>query len=87
MANRIISMRRALFDLLTQSKTPGDWQHIVTQIGMFSYTGLSRAQCETLVRDFSIYIVTNGRISISGLNESNVAYFAQSMDYVVRNVI
>jgi aspartate aminotransferase len=36
MANRIISMRERLYDLLTNDlKTPGDWGHIKSQIGMF----------------------------------------------------
>lgn len=36
MAERIISMRKELFRLLTEEyKTPGNWDHIVKQIGMF----------------------------------------------------
>lgn len=36
MAVRIISMRKELHRLLTaELKTPGNWDHIVTQIGMF----------------------------------------------------
>ena len=36
MANRIIDMRKELFRLLTDElKTPGNWDHIVNQIGMF----------------------------------------------------
>jgi aspartate aminotransferase len=37
MAHRIIAMREQLYDLLTNEfKTPGKWNHIVDQIGMFS---------------------------------------------------
>jgi aspartate aminotransferase len=35
-------MRRGLKERLERLGTPGTWDHIVTQIGMFSYTGLSR---------------------------------------------
>ena len=36
MAQRIIAMRHELHRLLTQElKTPGNWDHIVKQIGMF----------------------------------------------------
>lgn len=36
MAHRIISMRKELYRLLTDEfKTPGNWEHIVKQIGMF----------------------------------------------------
>lgn len=36
MAERIIAMRKELHKLLTEElKTPGNWDHIVNQIGMF----------------------------------------------------
>lgn len=36
MAGRIIEMRKELFRLLSEElKTPGNWEHIVNQIGMF----------------------------------------------------
>lgn len=41
MSSRIQQMRQALFGELTKLKTPGTWNHIVDQIGMFSYTGLN----------------------------------------------
>lgn len=42
MSSRIIKMRAALFDELTKLQTPGTWNHVIDQIGMFSYTGLTR---------------------------------------------
>ena len=41
MSSRIITMRKALYDELVALKTPGTWEHITNQIGMFSYTGLN----------------------------------------------
>ena len=41
MSNRIIEMRKALFGRLTELGTPGPWNHITDQIGMFSFTGLN----------------------------------------------
>lgn len=38
MAGRIIDMRKELYRLLTEElQTPGNWSHIVNQIGMFRY--------------------------------------------------
>lgn len=38
MAERIISMRKELHRLLTEElHTPGNWDHILNQIGMFRY--------------------------------------------------
>ena len=39
MADRIIAMRDRLYNLLIELKTPGEWGHIKSQIGMFSFTG------------------------------------------------
>jgi aspartate aminotransferase len=39
MAERIIKMRDVLYDALIKLDTPGDWGHIKSQIGMFSFTG------------------------------------------------
>lgn len=40
MSNRIITMRKALYERLVALGTPGTWNHITDQIGMFSFTGL-----------------------------------------------
>ena len=38
MTQRIMAMRQELYRLLTEElKTPGNWEHIINQIGMFSY--------------------------------------------------
>lgn len=86
MAARIIEMRAVLHRHLIELKTPGNWDHIISQIGMFSYTGMTPAQCQCLVEEYHCYLVSNGRISISGLNSHNVLYFAQAMDKVVRTI-
>lgn len=85
MAHRIISMRKELYRLLTEEfKTPGNWEHIVNQIGMFSYTGLNQQQSETLIEKAHVYLTSNGRISMAGLNTHNIRYFAECLDKVVR---
>ncbi|KAI5479650.1 glycosyltransferase family 2 protein [Pseudohyphozyma bogoriensis] len=87
MSSRIVSMRVALHAALVALKTPGPtgtWDHIIKQSGMFSYTGLTERQCESLLQDHHIYLPPNGRISISGLNTKNVAYVAECFDKVVR---
>ncbi|KAG0360391.1 Aspartate aminotransferase, cytoplasmic [Podila minutissima] len=85
MANRIIDMRQVLFDELTRLGTPGKWNHIVDQIGMFSFTGLKQPQVKVLKEKYHVYLTDNGRISMAGLNSKNVKYFAAAVDDVVRN--
>lgn len=44
MADRIISMRKKLLGSLEAAGAPGGWEHVVNQIGMFSFTGLTSKQ-------------------------------------------
>ncbi|KAK4554467.1 Aspartate aminotransferase, cytoplasmic [Recurvomyces mirabilis] len=84
MSGRIISMRKALKSKLDELETPGKWDHITEQIGMFSFTGLNEQQVGKLREKFHVYMTKNGRISMAGLNTKNVEYFAKALDSVVR---
>ncbi|KAG4096517.1 putative aspartate protein [Neocallimastix lanati (nom. inval.)] len=86
MSGRIIQMRKRFYSILLQLNTPGNWKHIIEQIGPFCYTGLNEKQSITLREKFNIYLTDTGRISVTGLNENNIQYFAESFDWVVRNV-
>lgn len=86
MVDRIKTMRMELYKFLKAKGTPGSWEHIVNQIGMFTFTGLTRAQCEYLQTKCHIYLLDNGRISMSGLNHKNLEYVAQSMHDAVTTV-
>lgn len=82
MADRIGTMRIQLYEALIQRKTPGEWGHMLTQIGMFSYTGLKVEQVNSLIKDHHIYLTSDGRISIAGLNSKNLNYVADSIHAV-----
>jgi aspartate aminotransferase len=86
MSGRIIEMRKSLKAELDRLDTPGNWDHIISQIGMFSFTGISEAQVLAIREKWHVYMTKNGRISMAGLNTSNVKYFAEALDDVVRNV-
>ncbi|XP_068629027.1 aspartate aminotransferase, cytoplasmic-like [Battus philenor] len=83
MAARVADMRVELRDELTRLNTPGNWDHIVNQIGMFSYTGLTEQQCEYLIQEYHIYLLRTGRINICGLNPGNVEYVARAINDAV----
>ncbi len=72
MRERILAMRKKLYAVL-KAKVPGrDFEYFLTQRGMFSYTGLSAAQVDTLREQHALYMVRSGRICVAGLNSSNV---------------
>lgn len=84
MSGRIKEMRSALRSKLEEKGTPGKWNHITDQIGMFSFTGLNETQVQKLREQYHVYMTKNGRISMAGLNTNNVEYFAKAVDAVVK---
>ncbi|CAG8458777.1 13592_t:CDS:10 [Ambispora leptoticha] len=86
MSSRIMDMRKQLYDKLIELGTPGTWNHIIDQIGMFSFTGLKPSQVQVLIQKYHIYLTDNGRISMAGLSTKNIDYFAKAVNDVVRNV-
>jgi len=67
-------------------KTPGTWEHIINQIGMFSYTGLTEKQVQYLRDTHHIYMLRTGRISMCGMNTNNVEYVAKAFCDAVTNI-
>ncbi|EAW13846.1 aspartate aminotransferase [Aspergillus clavatus NRRL 1] len=84
MSGRIAEMRKGLRERLEAKGTPGSWDHITSQIGMFSFTGLTEPQVKVLREKWHVYMTKNGRISMAGLNTNNLDYFAEAVDSVVR---
>ncbi|UPL02935.1 hypothetical protein LCI18_013869 [Fusarium solani-melongenae] len=85
MSGRIRSMREALHRKLVDLQTPGSWDHLLSQVGMFSYTGLDPGQVSMMRQKHHVYMLQSGRISLSGLRSENVSYVATTIDDVVRN--
>ncbi|XP_022245371.1 aspartate aminotransferase, cytoplasmic-like isoform X2 [Limulus polyphemus] len=56
MSGRIKEMRQALRNKLEELGTPGTWEHITNQIGMFSYTGLNQECVNRALNLYSFYI-------------------------------
>ncbi|KAJ8867401.1 hypothetical protein PR048_031202 [Dryococelus australis] len=83
MANRILSMRSGLKQRLQALGTPGTWDHITTQIGMFSYTGLTPRQVEHLVNHYHVYLLKSGRINMCGVTSHNIDYLAKAIHETV----
>lgn len=84
MRERIKAMRKALADGV-QRRVPGaDYSFVLNQRGLFSYTGLNKAQVERLRGEFSIYAIETGRICVAALNARNIDYVADAIAKVIR---
>ncbi len=83
MRTRIKAMRQRLYDVLSAAAPGRDFSYLITQRGMFSYSGLSPEQVDRLRDEFGVYLVRSGRMCIAGLNEGNIDYVAASMAAVL----
>ena len=84
MRERIKVMRKTLVDGI-QARAPGaDFGFVLAQRGMFSYSGLTKAQVDRLREEFSIYAIDTGRICVAALNTGNVGYVANAIAKVIR---
>ena len=84
MRERIIKMREMLKTTLSQALPERDFGYLTTQQGMFSYTGLTAAQVDTLKDTYGIYLLRSGRMCAAGLNLNNIDYVAQSIVDVIK---
>ncbi|XP_045582730.1 aspartate aminotransferase, cytoplasmic [Procambarus clarkii] len=86
MSGRIIEMRKGLRERLEKLGTPGTWDHITSQIGMFSFTGLNAKQSKYLGDKYHIFLLSSGRINMCGLTTGNIDYVAEAINDAVCNV-
>ena len=80
---RIKAMRQKLVDGLKAAGVQQDMSFITSQIGMFSYSGLSKDQMVRLRTEFGIYGTDTGRMCVAALNSQNIDYVCQSIAKVV----
>lgn len=83
MRTRIKAMRQKLVDGLKAAGLQQDMGFITNQIGMFSYSGLSREQMVRLRQEFGVYGTDTGRMCVAALNSKNIDYVCASIAKVV----
>jgi len=84
MRERIKRMRLDLVGKI-KAKVPGkDFGFILSQRGMFSYSGLTREQVLRLRKEYSIYAIETGRICVAALNSGNIDYVSEAIAAVAR---
>jgi len=83
MRTRIKAMRQALVDGLKAAGVQRDMSFITKQIGMFSYSGLSKDQMVRLRNEFGVYGTDTGRMCVAALNSKNIGYVCESIAKVL----
>jgi len=80
---RIKTMRQKLVDGLKSAGIKQDMSFITRQIGMFSYSGLSKDQMVRLRNEFGVYGTDTGRMCVAALNSKNIDYVCASIAKVI----
>lgn len=83
MRARIHAMRAGFVERLAAHGAP-QFGFINRQAGMFSYSGLSRAQVHRLRDEFAIYALDSGRICVAALSLGNLDAVATAVATVSR---
>lgn len=85
MRDRIKAMRLKLKSVLEAKLPEQNFDYITRQNGMFSFTGLTPEQIERLQSEFGVYLVSNSRMCMAGLNTHNIDYVANAMVEVLKD--
>ena len=80
---RIKAMRQKLVDGLKAAGVQQDMSFITSQIGMFSYSGLSKDQMVRLRNEFGVYGTDTGRMCVAALNSKNIGYVCAAIAKVM----
>ncbi|MDF2466075.1 MAG: aspC [Ramlibacter sp.] len=80
---RIKQMRIALVEKLKAAGVKQDMSFITQQIGMFSYSGLTKDQMVRLRNEFGVYGTDTGRMCVAALNSKNIDYVCASIAKVL----
>jgi aromatic-amino-acid transaminase len=83
MRQRIKLMRSKLVDGLKAAGVKQDMGFITQQVGMFSYSGLSKDQMVRLRNEFGVYGTDTGRMCVAALNSKNLDYVCKAIAQVV----
>jgi aspartate/tyrosine/aromatic aminotransferase len=84
MRERVIEMRNALVKGLQDEGSPLDFTFMNKQHGIFSYTGLNANQVKRLREEHAIYMPSDGRINVAGLNRHNLKYVIEAILTVIK---
>ncbi len=83
MRDRIRAVRTQLVEKLKARNVAQDFDFVLAQRGMFSYSGLSAEQVERLRVEHGVYAVSSGRICVAALNSGNIDYVANAIAQVL----
>jgi aromatic-amino-acid transaminase len=83
MRDRIRDVRRQFVEKLRVRLPKSDFDFVIRQRGMFSYSGLAKSDVDRLRNEFSVYAIDTGRICVAALNSRNVDHVTEAVAKVI----
>lgn len=84
MRTRIHEMRSLFVNTLRIKGVSQDFSFISQQQGMFSFSGLTPDQVAQLRKEYGIYIVGSGRISVAGMTHDNMGPLCEAIAAILK---
>ncbi|MBK0001869.1 amino acid aminotransferase [Erwinia sp. S38] len=79
MRQRIQRMRQLFVNTLQEKGAKGDFSFIISQNGMFSFSGLTKDQVVRLRDEFGVYAVNSGRVNVAGMTPDNMSPLCEAI--------
>ncbi|XP_070690574.1 putative aspartate aminotransferase, cytoplasmic 2 [Pempheris klunzingeri] len=80
---RCMLIREILRERLRLLGTPGCWDHLTQQGGLYCCTGLNGQQVEFLSKIRHMYLLPSGCLNVSAINGRNLDYVAESIHLAI----
>jgi aromatic-amino-acid transaminase len=80
---RIREMRSQFVEKLRAKLPKSNFDFVVKQRGMFSYSGLSKEVVTRLREEYSVYAIDTGRICVAALNPNNLDHITDGIAKVI----
>ncbi|XP_069773562.1 aspartate aminotransferase, cytoplasmic-like isoform X2 [Narcine bancroftii] len=83
LAERLMLIKENLKKELRTLGTPGSWEHITKQVGLYIFPGFTGYQVNYLMKKMHIYLSPSAQTNISNVNSRNLAYLAHCIHEAV----
>ncbi len=85
MRDRIKRLRQQFVETMKTAGSGHDFEFLLSQSGMFSFSGLNKMQVDQLKADHGIYVVGSGRINVAGMSEDKMGQLCEAVAKVIES--
>ncbi len=84
MRRRIGEVREEFVEALREKVDKKKYGYLLQSKGLFTYCALDKKQVDKMIQNYGIYLTSDGRINIAGLNAKNIDYVVDAIATATR---